>query len=143
MASEIWDYPTIKNLALERYEKEFVLDFAPRCFAETTDPDSFYKMMDGYYKSHLELTTRQSLRQKLIEILQLKIRLLEIESQKEADIAKQNYERVADSRDLEKEIKEKFKGFADDLNKMNYSRDNMENLNLMQQIVDEVRRMKI
>ena len=107
MDNVIWEYVNIKNLALKRYDKEFVLDYAPRCYAESKDLESFFKMMDGYLSSHRERSQRKILRLKLIDLMSLKTKVLENQNLKEDEMAKQNYELVASLRVETRLLKEK------------------------------------
>jgi glutamyl/glutaminyl-tRNA synthetase len=94
-----WNYPTVKNSALERYDKEFVLDHAPRCYAATKDLDSFYRMMDAGYASSKLSEKRLYYREQLIDVLNLKIRLLQLRNLMESKISKQQYEEAAELKD--------------------------------------------
>ncbi|MFY7945317.1 MAG: hypothetical protein ACOVNZ_12090 [Crocinitomicaceae bacterium] len=133
-----WDYPTIKNLALERYDNELVLDYAPRCYAETKDLESFFKMMDGCFASVKDHEQRKLLREKLNKILQLKIQLLDTEGLKENEMLKQNYERVSELRTIEKSLHDQVISIKDEVNGFISISNNPNNQNLKDRIVHEV-----
>ncbi len=43
--NEKFDYPSMKQYALSYFEKEFVLDYAPDCYASSTNKDEFIANM--------------------------------------------------------------------------------------------------
>jgi hypothetical protein len=139
MDNVIWVYPSIKNLALERYDKEFVLDYAPRCYAETKDLQSFFEMMDGYLSSLRERSQRKILRLKLIDLMNLKTKLLETENLKEDEMAKQNYELVAELRDIERTLLKEIVDFSNEIDTLKNYSNNREFQKLIKRIAEEIK----
>lgn len=106
MKTTNWDYPTVKKIALRRFEKEFVLDHAPRCYSQTTNIEMFFEMMEGILMTQRKNEEEIKLREELKLLLSLKIQLLEIKNLKQKEMIKQNYELVATLQTKELSIKQ-------------------------------------
>ena len=83
-----------------------------------------------------DLAQRKILREKLIEVLQLKINLIEVENQKDYEMTKENYERMADVREEQKELHRHIILCVEELGEMNNVK-NAENQRLLTRIVQE------
>jgi len=93
------NYMEFKNVALERYDKDFVLDFAPRCYDVSTDLDSFLLRMETFHKSRKEHQTIKALREQMIHIQNLKIQLLEASIDLDNLLILEEYEGVGQLKD--------------------------------------------
>ncbi len=98
------NYLAIKEIALTKFDKEFVLDFAPRCYESSTTIEEFITKMSDIEKKRFEEDQNLDLNKLHLKILLLKVELLEIEAQKKLFIRQQQYDHAATIRDKQKEV---------------------------------------
>lgn len=98
------NYMAIKEIALTKFDKEFVLDFAPRCYESSKTIEEFISKMSDIEKNRFEEDKNLDLNKLHLKILLLKVELLEIEAQKKLFIRQQLYDHAATIRDKQKEV---------------------------------------
>ena len=122
------NYIAIKEIALAQFEKELVLDFAPRCYEISNTVEEFISRMKDFEKGQLKQLKDLELNEHHHTILLVKVELLKIEAEKNALIKQSLYEKAADARENQKNAYSRLLGLKVELeNRFELLEDNLSN----------------
>ncbi len=96
------NYIAIKAIALTHFEKELVLDFAPRCYETSNTIEEFLVRMKSFEQGKLKHIKELELNELHHNVLLVKVELVKIEAEKSNLIKMSQYEKAADAREKQK-----------------------------------------
>lgn len=96
------NYIAIKAIALTHFEKELVLDFAPRCYETSNTIEEFLVRMKSFEQGKLKHIKELELNELHHDVLLVKVELVKIEAEKSNLIKMSQYEKAADAREKQK-----------------------------------------
>ena len=96
------NYIAIKAIALTHFEKELVLDFAPRCYETSNTIEEFLARMTDFEQGKLKHIKELELNELHHDVLLVKVELVKIEAEKSNLIKMSQYEKAADAREKQK-----------------------------------------
>ena len=96
------NYIAIKAIALTHFEKELVLDFAPRCYETSNTIEEFLARMKSFEQGKLKHIKELELNELHHDVLLVKVELVKIEAEKSNLIKMSQYEKAADAREKQK-----------------------------------------
>jgi hypothetical protein len=98
------NYMAIKEIALAHFEKELVLDFAPRCYENSKTVEEFISRMKEIEHEKLAQVKDFELNALHHKVLLVKVELSTIEAQKSDLLKNSQYEKAADLRENQKAV---------------------------------------
>jgi glutamyl/glutaminyl-tRNA synthetase len=98
------NYIAIKEIALGQFDKELVLDFAPRCYETSNTIEEFLARMKDFEQSQIKQIKDLELNALHHKVLLVKVELSTIEAQKRDLIKNSQYEKAADVRENQKNV---------------------------------------
>ena len=96
------NYIAIKAIALTHFEKELVLDFAPRCYETSNTIEEFLARMKDFEQSQIKQIKDLELIELHHKVLLVKVELVKIEAEKSNLLKMSQYEKAADAREKQK-----------------------------------------
>jgi hypothetical protein len=96
------NYIAIKEIALGQFEKELVLDFAPRCYETSKTIKEFLARMKDFEQSQIKQIKDLELIELHHKVLLVKVELVKIEAEKSNLLKMSQYEKAADAREKQK-----------------------------------------
>ncbi len=101
---ELFDYTTMKQIALEFFDNEFVLDFAPDSYAQSTTKEEFLQRLKTKKEEVDSNLVQEELLNEFATILALKAEVIELRKEILLAAKVQHYEKMADLRIRQKAI---------------------------------------
>ena len=98
------NYIAIKEIALGQFDKELVLDFAPRCYETSNTIEEFLARMKDFEQSQIKQIKDLELNALHHKVLLVKVELSTIEAQKSDLLKNSQYEKAADLRENQKAV---------------------------------------
>ena len=96
------NYIAIKEIALGQFDKELVLDFAPRCYETSNTIEEFLARMKSFEQGKLKHIKELELNELHHNVLLVKVELVKIEAEKSNLLKMSKYEKAADAREKQK-----------------------------------------
>ena len=96
------NYIAIKEIALGQFDKELVLDFAPRCYETSNTIEEFLARMKDFEQSQIKHIKDLELNELHHKVLLVKVELVKIEAEKSNLLKMSQYEKAADAREKQK-----------------------------------------
>ena len=96
------NYIAIKAIALTHFDKELVLDFAPRCYETSNTIEEFLARMKDFEQSQIKQIKDLELNELHHNVLLVKVELVKIEAEKSNLLKMSQYEKATDAREKQK-----------------------------------------
>lgn len=102
--NEKFDYPSMKQYALSYFEKEFVLDYAPDCYASSTNKDEFIANMHICQQHYETKSGYVNLLNQYAVVLEIKSQIITLRLNIHSSIIDSKYEQASELRTDQKQL---------------------------------------
>jgi hypothetical protein len=135
---ELFDYLTMKQIALEFFDNEFVLNHAPSSYAHSTNKEEFLQSLKTKKEEVDSTLIQEELLNEFATILALKAEIIELRKEILSVAKVQHYEKMADLRIRQKAITNQLRDKKTLLESKSTDLLDEKNSNLLQVLVMEI-----
>ncbi len=99
-----YSYHTMKQIALEFFDNEFVLDFAPDCYAQSANKEQFLQNLKTKKEEVDSILLQEEMLNEFAMIMALKAEIIVLRKEVLSAAKVKNYEKMAELRTTQKAI---------------------------------------